>query len=899
MTVNMYEKLSEERKQLQKDGLLPEWYSTASWQMFKQKYLYGTDRAVRGQFERIAKTAAKHLHGTKFEAKAEKKFFDLLWNGWLSPSTPVLANMGTDRGMPVSCSGTYITDSVDGFYSNLHEVAMLTKNGFGTASDLSDVRPRGSAISVGGKASGVLPIIKEHINAMRNVSQGSARRGAWAAYLDIEHGDFWEVVNYLNTEPDDFNIGWTIRQSFIDRLDSGEEESVKRFQKAMKTKMILGKGYFFFVDKANKKRPTIYVDKDFKIRNSQLCVAPETLILTNEGYQQISDLAGEKVNVWNGKEFSLAEVVKTGENQKLIKVVTNSGFELECTEYHKFYVAIRNEVSGNTKIVEKRAFELKAGDKLIKSDFPILDGEQNLDYAYENGFYSADGCVDKGGQRIYLYHEKRNLKEFMDMSIFKNWYVQENQKREYGTTYALKNKFFVPLDNYSIASKVKWLEGFLDGDGVVCRNGKTQSIQASSVNKNFLLEIQLMLQTIGVSSKVTMMNEAGVHKLPANDGSGEMKDFNCQTSWRIMFGQTGIVTLQSLRFNPKRLQLTNHQPNRECSQFVKVTEVIDEGRCDDTYCFTEPKRHMGVFNGILTGQCSEIMLFNDEEHTYTCVLSSMNAAKYNEWKDTDAVYWATVFLDCVASEFVEKAKYINGLQKAVRFTEKGRALGLGLCGLHTAFMQEGFAFESYEAYKLSQEIQELIWNEAQKATHEMAVELGEPEWCKGYGVRNTHLIAIAPTKSTALLMGGISEGINPDPAMTFNQTTAAGEIDRVNPVLLELMKKKGVYNRRNIQQVVDKQGSVQSVDWLTQEEKEVFKTAFEINQKAVVELASARSRFIDQWQSLNLFFAADEEPAWIAEVHEQAFKDPNILALYYIYTQAGVQASKAECEACQ
>jgi len=214
-------------------------------------------------------------------------------------------------------------------------------------------------------------------------------------------------------------------------------------------------------------------------------------------------------------------------------------------------------------------------------------------------------------------------------------------------------------------------------------------------------------------------------------------------------------------------------------------------------------------------------------------------------------------------------------------------------------MQEGFAFESYEAYRMSQEIQESIWNEAQKATKEMAIELGEPEWCKGYGVRNTHLIAIAPTKSTALLMGGISEGINPDPAMTFNQTTAAGEIDRVNPVLLELMKKKGVYNRRNIQQVVEKQGSVQHVDWLTQEEKEVFKTAFEINQKVVVELASARSRFIDQWQSLNLFFAADEDPAWIAEVHEQAFKDPNILALYYVYTQAGVQASKAECEACQ
>jgi ribonucleoside-diphosphate reductase alpha chain len=214
-------------------------------------------------------------------------------------------------------------------------------------------------------------------------------------------------------------------------------------------------------------------------------------------------------------------------------------------------------------------------------------------------------------------------------------------------------------------------------------------------------------------------------------------------------------------------------------------------------------------------------------------------------------------------------------------------------------MQEMLPFEGFDAHRLSQEIQSIIWEQAQGATKAMANLLGEPEWCKGYGVRNTHLIAIAPTKSTALLMGGVSEGINPDPAMSYNQTTSAGEIDRLNPVLLELMKKKGVYTKKHVQEITDKQGSVQHVSWLTDDEKQVFKTAFEINQKAVLRLASARSRYIDQWQSLNLFFASDEDPAWIAEVHAEAFRDPNILALYYIYTQAGVQASKGECEACQ
>jgi len=564
---NLYKELSNERKALQQGGFVPEWYSTGGYQMFKEKYEYDTKgRSVRGQFERIAKTAAKHLKGTVFEAEAESKFFNLLWKGWLSPSTPVLANMGTARGMPVSCSGTVVDDSVDGFYSNLREVAILTKYGFGTASDLSHIRPRGSSISVGGKASGVLPVVKEHVNAMRSIAQGTARRGAWACYLNIEHGDFDELIDHLMADPEDLNIGWTIKQSFITRLNSGDADAARRFRKVMKAKMITGKGYFFFIDKANNKRPVMYTDRGLFINNSQLC--------------------------------------------------------------------------------------------------------------------------------------------------------------------------------------------------------------------------------------------------------------------------------------------------------------------------------------------SEIMLFNDEDHTYTCVLSSMNASLYDEWVHTDAVYWATIFLDCVAGEFIERAKYIPGLEKAVRFTEKSRALGLGLCGLHTLFMKKSLPFESFDAHLLSQEISKFIYEESFKASQVMAREIGEPEWCMGYGVRNTHRVAIAPTKSTALLMGGVSEGINPDPAMSYTQTTSAGEVDRTNPVLLQLMKEKGVYSKKNINQITNAYGSVQGVDWLTEHEKEVFKTAFEINQKAVLRMASARAQYLDQWQSLNLFFSADEDPSWIAEVHQEAFEDENILALYYVYTQAGVQASKGECESC-
>lgn len=299
--------------------------------------------------------------------------------------------------------------------------------------------------------------------------------------------------------------------------------------------------------------------------------------------------------------------------------------------------------------------------------------------------------------------------------------------------------------------------------------------------------------------------------------------------------------------------------------------------------------------------CNEIHLHSSEDLTYTCVLSSTNAAmwKQNEIKGSKSVFIHTVFLDCVAEDFIRKSEGVSGLEKARRFTQLGRALGLGVCGLHTLFQKERISFESMEAHMLNNEIFKHIHDQSLEASQWMAKALGEPAWCKGYGVRNTHRTAVAPTKSSALLMGGVSEGINPDPGMTYTQLTPAGEVERANPILLEIMKERGVYDDKHMQEIIAAQGSVQKVDWLTPEEKQVFKTAFEIDQKAILRLASARQHYLCQGQSLNLFFSADEDEEYIAEVHAEAFHDPMILGLYYCYSKAGVTASKGECEVCQ
>lgn len=899
MSKDMYEVLSEERKKLQESGDMPDWYSTGGWQLFKERYLYQA-KNPREQYKRIADTAAQYVQG-KLEHPEGKDwgdaFFDLLWSGNLSASTPILANMGTKRGLPVSCSGQYIEDSIDGIYSARRETAILTKHGFGT-SGYFNVRGRGSSISVGGVAEGVLPVFDSFVEDMKYVSQGSARRGAFAGYIEIDHTDFYELCAHIEQNPEDANIGWVVSSEFIEKLKQGDEDSIKRYQKSLRTKMVTGKGYYFFKDKANEARPQMYKDLDLSIEASNLCVAPETKVLTRSGYTPIIDLEDESIDIWNGEEWSEVVVRKTGENQKILKVTTDCGYELECTPHHKFYVSIRSESSGNTKVHEKRAKDLVKGDKLIKSEFPIITGHKEMKYPYANGFYCGDGCLTPVGKRIYLYHGKRALRDKLKIP-FKNWFVQENQNREYGHSDYLLDKFFVPNCNYNVKSRLDWFAGLCDSDGTLTRNGNTQSIQIGSINRDFLLETQLMLQTLGVSSKVTKAKEAGVTMMPKNDGSGELGEYRTKEAYRLLVAQTGICTMTDLGFKCYRLDISDHRPNRECTRFTKIESVIDEGRIDDTYCFTEHKRGMGVFNGILTGQCSEIMLHSSSEYTYTCVLSSMNLSRYDFWKDTNAVFEATVFLDCVAEDFIQKGSKIKGLEKAVSFTKKGRALGLGTCGLHTLFQKRGLPFEGFEAHMLNTEVFKHIRAESEVASKYMAEHLGEPEWCKGYGARNTHCRAVAPTKSTALIMGGISEGINPDPAMTYTQTTSAGEVDRVNPVLLELMKEKGAYTKEHIQEIVDAQGSVQGVSWLSEEEKLVFKTAFEIDQNAIIRLASQRQKDIDQGQSLNFFFSSEESEEVISDITQKVFTDVNILGIYYYYSKRGVVSSKGECLACQ
>lgn len=559
-----YEKISKERKDGQEVGDIPSWYTTPGYVSFISKFLSRPDQGVRERYQEMSDRAgeiAQKLYGDTFPWA--EKFFDIIWNGFLSPSTPVLANLGAGRGMPISCSGNVISDSIHGFYSSRLEVAMLTKNGFGTSSYLGAVRPRGSKISSGGFASGVVPVLKGFVQDMQDVSQGSSRRGAWAGYLEVEHGDFDEVCDLLARHPDNLNVGWIIGDDFLSSLSKGHKDSIRRYQRIMKTRVTTGKGYLFFRDKANR-------------------LAPE--------------------------------------------------------------------------------------------------------------------------------------------------------------------------------------------------------------------------------------NDPGMKILASN-------------------------------------------------------------------------------------LCIEIMLPSDEMHTYACVLSSLNVSKFDQWP-SDLIFYALVFLDCINEELINIGSQISGLENTVRFAIKARSLGLGVLGFHSYVQAQGWAMEDLQTQYFNKMLFERIDEETKIASLWMGNKAGSPDWVVG-DHRNLHRIAIAPTMSTALICGGVSQGIEPLVANAFTQNSNSGDFNRVNPNLIPLMKERSVYSNSTILELAAKNGSVQAVSWLSDEEKRVFRTAFEIDQEVLLRLASQRQQNIDQGQSLNLFFAADEDPAYISKIHRMAAEDPYIKSLYYLRSQSGVKPNRGECESCE
>jgi ribonucleoside-diphosphate reductase alpha chain len=298
---------------------------------------------------------------------------------------------------------------------------------------------------------------------------------------------------------------------------------------------------------------------------------------------------------------------------------------------------------------------------------------------------------------------------------------------------------------------------------------------------------------------------------------------------------------------------------------------------------------MNNLNVSMTNICTEITLHTDEEHSFICCLSSLNLAKYDEWKDTDLVETSVYFLDGVMEEFIQKTNGKESMIRSHRHAKKGRALGLGVMGWHTFLQQKNLPFNSIASTAWTHTIFSQIKTQAEAASRKMAMEYGEPLWCKGTGMRNTHLLAIAPTVSNSRI-NSCSAGIEPQPANVYVFNGAKGTFIVKNPELEAVLEKKGHNTGKVWDQILADNGSVQNLshEILADDEKEVFLTFPEINQLALVQQAAVRQRYIDQTQSLNLSFDPTDSPKWINQVHMEAWK-LGIKTLYYLRTDSVIK----------
>ncbi len=310
--------------------------------------------------------------------------------------------------------------------------------------------------------------------------------------------------------------------------------------------------------------------------------------------------------------------------------------------------------------------------------------------------------------------------------------------------------------------------------------------------------------------------------------------------------------------------------------------------------------------------CTEIMLPSNDDWSFVCCLSSINLVNYEEWKDTDAVETLAYFLDAVMEEFITKLEVYKDsskrddqftfrfMEKAYNFAKDNRALGLGALGWHSLLQSKMLAFDSKEAYDLNTEIFKVIKEKSYKASEEMAKMYGEPAVLKGYGRRNTTLNAIAPTTSSAFILGQVSQGIEPIWSNIYVKDIAKIKTTIRNPVLEKLLEDKGESTSDIWKSIRDNDGSVQHLAVLTAAEKEVFKTYSEIDQKVIVYQAANRQNHIDQGQSINIMVHPDMPIKEVNDVYITAWK-LGVKSMYYQHSMNAAQKfkQKKDCATCE
>ena len=584
----------------------------------------------------------------------------------------------------------------------------------------------------------------------QNVVVGGVRRTAEIALIDPKDTECTEAKS--NLTPEKYHRFMSNNSLYI------EETPTKEYlQKIFDSIRATGEPGFVNVAESKRRRG------DYAGTNP--CVTGDTEILTKEfGYIPIKDVVDTNVTVWNGYEWSQVRPRVTGYNQMMSEVKFSNGTSLKCTNYHQFVLA------GGERVM---ATELKINDKLEKWSLPAFEAEAKEKgifhhfsdiVPYVAGFYSGDGVTAK--PIIWLYDEKRKLKQVF---IDKGCKVTDGVERDTVHLPSHFPKHRVPNANDSIVSRLYYLAGLLDSDG--CINSKDGSVAISSIDKNFLKELFKMLATLGVNSSISEMKEEGERELPANNGTGEKKVYFCNKCYRLTISAWNVKKLLELGLKTYRLKLEPN-PNRDASRFVYVTDVVRIENEPTVYCFTEEKNHTGIFNGVMTAQCGEILL----PANAVCNLTTINL-----------------------TQFVVRGKYkgqiavdMSNLKKALRLSARAgyrmTCVDLELPGWNEIHHRDRLLGCSITGYQdligmLPEGFNEALFLEEMKKwtrfyADEYAEELGTP--------KPKLVTSVKPEGTLSLIAGGVSPGVHYQHSPYFIRRIRVNASDPLAKTALEL-----------------------------------------------------------------------------------------------------------------
>jgi len=985
------------------------------YKTLEKSYLIKFDDKVVESPQDLFLRVAVSIHYLQDAKDLMKQTYDFISNGYFTHATPTLFNAGVINGQYASCFLLGTDDSIEGMYKNVADCAKISKGAGGIGVHISNIRAKNSIIKgSNGRSNGIVRLLRVLNETSKHVTQGGKRAGSFAIYLEPWHADvkdFLELKKQTGAESErcrDLFLALWVPDLFMKAVETNGDwylmspdecpnlnetfgaefealynkyvsegkyrEKIKAHElwdRILVSQIETGVPYIAYKDRVNERcnQKNIGV-----VKSSNLCVAPETEILTDKGYKVISELKEQFVNVWNGYEFSNVQVKQTGTNQKLILVETSDGNELFCTPYHKFHIQSNDYHIKKPTIVEAK--DLKTDMKLMKCNYPIIkEGLNTYKYPYTAGLFSAEGtyykayknkesykCSFKADNNLYcsrhqnyhkldvsltennndgicsaiiskkpkisLYAEKKLLLDFID--IREGIESHESDVRiDVLLPLDLPDKYSVPLDQ-NLSIRLKWFAGFIDGDGTIAVNGSNKQLQLSSIDKDFLIKINRMLNTMGINGKLNVGNPAGKRLLP--DGKGGKKYFECQTGYRLLVTSCDLYKLTELGLKCNRLKIDDvEEPQRDAKQFVKISKVSDLGDIDDTYCFREHKNHTGIFNGILTGQCAEITEVSNIDTHSVCNLASIAINKfyengvYNYDKLKEVAKLATINLNRV----IDVNSYPTVESKKTNLDH--RPIGVGIQGLADLLCLMKLPFESQEAIDLDGKIMEVIYYGCVEASTELAEKEGSYGYYKGSdfekgilqfdydarskrimemspvmdwtglkakiaknGMRNSLLTALMPTASTSQILGN-NECFEPYTSNIYTRSTQAGEFIMINKHLIKDLTELGVWNNDTRENIIINNGSVQEME-ISAELKNLYKNVWEIKQKAVIDHGVARSFFVDQSQSMNLFFP-EPDTKKLSSALLYGWKSGLKTGMYYLRTKPATNAIKFTIDA--